>query len=197
MNNLTKLILKLKLSLGMLILLLRGAGEVKGQEIIPQGTCYRGVPPRPRIYLHGDFSFAKNWQHNDNGGAFTIQLGHNRSIRTHGVRFDYQKDASFFGPYLRIFPNDRKWENRWDYGWSLTSFVETAVLFPLNKDLYHNSISVSYGIIYSDKIRTGIELFQSFRSDITTPEGFNMYTGIRFHYYFVDRSILVLKRRKK
>lgn len=148
------------------------------------------MPKGPRLYLYGDVSVAKSWQNDESGGPFSIQLGHNKGKRTHGFRFDYQDAESYYGLYLRWFPydNERQCNNSCEF--PVTFFTESTVLFPANKEVSQNAISLSYGIIIRDNTLAGIEFFQIMRTDMTIARGFNIYTGVRIHYYFVRRRLL-------
>lgn len=188
MKILHKTILRLKLTLGMLFLLLKG-NDVKAQEIFDRATCYRYMPRGPRLHLHGDLSVGKSWMQTEKGGPLTFQFGHNHGKRTHGFRFDYQEEESRYGLFLRWFPYDNDNCYFWSCGLPITVFAETAILFPVNKEISNNSISVSYGVIVRDNSIAGIELFQAFHSDITVGRGYNFYTGIKLHFYFVRRRL--------
>ena len=82
------------------------------------------------------------------------------------------------GGFLRLFPYD---------GERITLMTEFKYMLPIQKNQGIESFSLSTGIILSDHNLYGIELFETMETDLSMPSGVRFYTGVRVHYYFVER----------
>lgn len=170
-------LVKLKLKIGILLLMLKGY-DAKAQIDIVRGTCYI-IGPRYKTSYDLFVSDRVNVEPFGNN-ATALNFGYQRRFLSGGISVSYQFQSSTVdvGPYVRVFPVECRWKFK--------HFIGANYQFNLS-DNHYNELNISTGLIIRHQRPINFEVGCTFTYTHFDYNEHFIRPRVGVHYYFVKR----------
>jgi len=185
MKIIYKTIFRIKIALGVLVLMLRTNAKAVAQEDEGIVLCYVIVVPEPKNIVTVKMQSGINKL---NANQFSIEYSrafYNRIYKLNGgLHLDYQNSNIYCGPLFHLeSPNLFYLYPFYRWTMSVSTYFESSAQVSLSKTL-HNNVSVSYGFVIEQQNAFDISIFSGIQTDNTLSSGYYHTWGISVRHKF-------------